>query len=113
MLYRLDMTIGVLIKQARKAKGLSLEALGEKLGVTRQLVWQWEKGDSDPRKHIQALSLHLNVPVEYFYGPKRAPSIITAKIEQLSPTERDLVEMMIDKLLEQHDVTPSRKTDVK
>lgn len=104
------MTIGNLIKKARKAKGMSLEALGDKLGVTRQLVWQWEKGDSDPRKHILALSQHLEMPVDYFYGPKRSPGILAAKIGQLSDDQQDLLETMVDKLLQQE---PARKANVK
>jgi len=113
VLYHLDMTIGNLIKKARKARGLSLEALGEKLGVTRQLVWQWEKGSSDPRKHILALSQHLEMPVDYFYGPKRSPGILAAKIGQLNEDQQELVETMIDTLLRQHEAEPPRKIDVK
>lgn len=108
------MTIGNLIKKARLAKKLSLEALGEKLGVTRQLVWQWEKGKSDPRTHIAALSLHLEVPVDYFYGTqKRTPSIIAAKYQQLSDGHQTLIESMIDNMLAQQDAEQSRKIDVK
>ena len=77
------MTLGNLIRKARKAKKLSLEELGTSLGVSKQLVWQWEKGDSDPRKHLLALSQHLDVPIDYFYG-KRSPSVLAAKIGQLS-----------------------------
>lgn len=107
------MTLGTLIRKARKAKGLSLEALGEKLGVTRQLVWQWEKGASDPRKHILALSQHLEMPVDYFYGPKRTPSVLAAKIGQLNEDQQDLIEMMVEKLLQQQDQEPPRETNVK
>ena len=113
VLYHLDMTIGNLIKKARKARGFSLEALGEKLGVTRQLVWQWEKGSSDPRKHILALSQHLEMPVDYFYGPKRSPGILAAKIGQLNEDQQELVETMIDTLLRQQEAEPPRKIDVK
>ena len=94
------MTIGNLIRKARKAKKLSLDALGEKLGVSRQLVWQWEKGDSDPRKHLLGLSQHLDVPVDYFYG-KRSPSVLAAKIGQLSSDQQELIETMVEKLLSQ------------
>lgn len=99
MLYHLDMTIGNLIKKARKAKPLSLEALGEKIGVSRQLVWQWEKGDSDPRKHILALSKALEMPVEYFYGGAQAPMDLESKVKLLTPENRDFVETMADKFL--------------
>lgn len=107
------MTIGNLIKKARTARKLSLEALGEKLGVSRQLVWQWEKGESDPRKHIAGLSQHLEMPVDYFYGPKRSPGVLAAKIGQLSEDQQELVETMVDKLLQQIDQLPARKADVK
>ena len=33
---------------ARKAAGLTQEALGEKLGVSRQAVSKWETGAADP-----------------------------------------------------------------
>ncbi len=112
-LYHIDMTLGTLIKKARKARGLSLEALGEKLGVSRQLVWQWEKGDSDPRKHILALSQHLGMPVDYFYGPKRSPNVLAAKIGQLSDDQQDLIETMVEKLLQQAEQEPLQKVDVK
>ena len=112
-LYHVDMTLGTLIKKARVARGMSLEALGERLGVSRQLVWQWEKGDSDPRKHILALSQHLEMPVDYFYGPKRSPSVLAAKIGNLTEDQQDLIEMMVEKLLQQTEQEPSRKTDVK
>lgn len=40
------MTLGQRIQELRKAAGLSQEALGERLGVSRQAVSKWE-GDSD------------------------------------------------------------------
>ena len=36
------------IAAARKAAGLTQEALGEKLGVSRQAVSKWETGAADP-----------------------------------------------------------------
>ena len=40
--------IGSRIKAARKAKGLSQEQLGEKLGVSFQAVSTWETGNILP-----------------------------------------------------------------
>lgn len=36
------MTTGQRIAQKRKALGLSQEALGDRLGVTRQSIYKWE-----------------------------------------------------------------------
>jgi len=101
MLYHLDMTIGNLIKKAREAKKMTLQALAGKMGVSRQLVWQWEKGESDPRTHIKALSLHLEQPIEYFYGTKRSPAIMEAKFQLLSPEQQAMVDTLMDTLLSQ------------
>ena len=105
------MTLGNLIKKARKARGLSLEALGEKLGVSRQLVWQWEKGKSDPRTHIAALSLHLEQPVEYFYATKRSPAVMEAKFQLLKPEQQAAVDALMDTFLSQ--IEPEAEEPVK
>ena len=105
------MTLGTLIKRARKARKLSLEALGEKLGVSRQLVWQWEKGDTDARKHVQALSKALEMPVDYFYGGERSTPPLEAKIRLLTPENQETIEMMVDRFLQQQEppTVPAKK----
>ncbi len=42
------MTVGQRIAQQRKEHGLSQEALGEALGVSRQSVYKWESGSTLP-----------------------------------------------------------------
>ena len=103
VLYAVDMTLGQKIRRARKARKLSLEKLGGALGVTRQLVWQWERGRSDPRTHIEGLSKALEMPVEYFFGIALPVAPLEAKIKRLSLAEQDLIETMVDKLLGQRD----------
>jgi transcriptional regulator with XRE-family HTH domain len=103
VLYAVDMTIGKKINRARKARKLSLEKLGSALGVSRQLVWQWERDRSDPRTHIEGLSRALEMPVEYFYDPSPTDGPIEAKIKRLSPAQQDLIVMMIDKMIGQID----------
>lgn len=41
--------LGEEIKKKRKQKGMSLKEVADKVGCTLQLVWQWEKGISEPR----------------------------------------------------------------
>lgn len=53
------------IAAARKAAGLTQEALGEKLGVSRQAVSKWESGASDPStSNLLALARLYGVSAE-------------------------------------------------
>jgi len=102
------MTLGTKIRRARLAKKMSLEKLGKLMHVSRQLVHQWENGKSDPRTHIEALSKHLEMPLEYFYDHQRLQGALTAKIGLLSPENQDMIEAMIDKFLQQQQAQNSR-----
>ena len=42
------MKFGDNLLKARKKKGLSQEELGEKIGVTRQTISNWELGETSP-----------------------------------------------------------------
>lgn len=99
------MTLGTLIKKARLAKPLTLQGLADKIGVSKQLVWQWEKGTSDARTHIRALSLHLEKPIEYFYATKRSPAVMEAKFQQLTPEQQEAIDTLMDTFLSQRDRT--------
>ena len=61
--------IGKRIREARQAKGLSQEQLGEKLGVSFQAVSTWETGrfipDSD---HLPALSRELDLSLDALFA---------------------------------------------
>lgn len=63
-----DEQIGLQIKKARMEKGLSQEDLGEKLGVTWEMISRYENGRSSPMKYISSLSQILDKPVNYFFG---------------------------------------------
>lgn len=105
------MTLGTLIKRAREGKKLTLQALADKLGVSKQLVWQWEKGQSDPRTHIKALSVHLEQPIEYFYATKGSPAIVGARLRELTPEELAAVETLIETFLSRRE--PAAEEPVK
>lgn len=62
-------TIAEKISALRKAKGLTQEALGAKLGITGQAVSKWENSDSMPDILIlPELCRTLDVSVEYLLG---------------------------------------------
>ena len=53
------------IAALRKEQGMSQEALGEKLGLSRQAVSKWENGTSDPStSNLCALAKLYGIPVE-------------------------------------------------
>ena len=58
------MTLGQQIAQARRQKGLTQEALAERLGVSRQAVAKWESGKAMPgTANLFALSQILEIPL--------------------------------------------------
>ena len=63
------MTLGQNIQTARKAKGMSQEALAEKIGVSRQALGKWEKDTALPGlDNLQALAAELDTGVDALLG---------------------------------------------
>lgn len=71
------MTFGSRIQHLRKEKGLSQEALAEKLAVTRQTISKWELDQSTPEiDFISQLSNILDTSTDYLIkGTKRKENI--------------------------------------
>lgn len=45
--------------------------LEKKAGISRQVIWQWEKGNYFPRMFtVQCIAGALDVPVEWLLDPK-------------------------------------------
>lgn len=60
--------IGDRIRQARKAAGFSLRALGERAGISPMAISKYENGQSTPSsKVLLSLGAALGVRVEYFF----------------------------------------------
>jgi transcriptional regulator with XRE-family HTH domain len=77
-----DKQIGKQIKKARTDKGLSQELLGEKLGVTWEMVSRYENGRSSARKYLAELSQVLDKPIAYFFGVEE--DVIEYNIEKIA-----------------------------
>lgn len=52
------------IKKARQEAGLSLAQFGDRIGVTKQCVFNWESGKSKPNDE-QRLNLHNEFGIDY------------------------------------------------
>ena len=83
------MTLGQNIQAARKAKGLSQEALAEKIGVSRQALGKWEKDTALPGlDNLQALAAALGTGVDALLGSAHAnPAAPTVTLDAM----RDLL----------------------
>ena len=67
------MTTGEKIAALRREKGLSQEALGERLGLSRQAVSKWEADQAVPTMdNLMELSRLFGVPVDTLLRPDEA-----------------------------------------
>ena len=85
------MSLGESIHAARKAAGLSQEALGEKLGVVSQTVSKWERGESAPDAALLVpLADALGVSLDGLFGRTPADTEMEASLRRwLRPKSED------------------------
>lgn len=96
------MTIGQRIAQRRKEKGLSQEALGTELGVSRQSVYKWESDSALPEiDKLITLSRLFGVTVGWLLGVEESGAPIAEQDASGELTERQLqmVEEIVDRYL--------------
>ena len=95
------MTIGQRIAQKRKELGLSQEALGDKLGVSRQSIYKWESDSALPEiDKLIALSRLFGVSVGWVLEVEDPPPE-TAEV----PPEAELTEQqlkMVEEIVERY-----------
>ena len=79
------MNLGKKIFELRKKKGLSQEELGDKIGVTRQTISNWELGESGPNvEQLKQLSKELNISIDELVDN----DIKEVLVEKVSNTEK-------------------------
>ena len=80
------MTIGQRIAQKRKEQGLSQEALGDRLGLSRQAIYKWESDAALPEiEKLVALSRLFGVSVGWLLGVEEVPEATEFSEDQLKP----------------------------
>lgn len=88
------MSIGKNIAKYRKAKGLTQEELGEKLGVTNQAVSKWESEISMPDVMLlPEIAAALHITLDHLYG-------IAKDTESISVSADDFPSFCRQKLIE-------------
>ena len=79
------MPLGEKILKLRKQKGLSQEELGDRIGVTRQTISNWELGETSPNpEQLKLLSKELNVSIDELLDN----DVKDVLVEKVSNTEK-------------------------
>lgn len=95
------MTIGQRIAQKRKELELSQEALGERLGVSRQSIYKWESDQSLPEiDKLVAMSRLFGVTVGWLLGVEEGEEPRPAdESEELTEEQLKMVEEIVSRYL--------------
>ncbi len=97
------MTVGQRIAQKRKEQGLSQEALGEALGVSRQSVYKWESDSALPEiEKLITMSRLFDVTVGWLLGVENegvSPETNKGEPDELTETQLKMVEAIVDRYL--------------
>lgn len=89
------MTIGERIAQKRKELGLSQEALGEKMGVSRQSIYKWESDAALPEiEKLVKLAREFGVSVGWLLGEEEPEK------RELTPEQLAMVEEIVGRYLD-------------
>lgn len=102
------MTIGERIAQIRKERGLSQEAFGESLGVTRQSISKWESDSSIPDvDKLLAINKLYGVSIGWILGEDVPPT--QEKEQELTEEQLLMVEKIVEKYIAAIPVTKPKK----
>lgn len=90
------------LAQRREELGLTLEQVGEIVGVGKSTVRKWEKGDikNMRRDKIPLLAKALQVPIEFIMGIESNPNLSSSTSNNALPTLTTKDERSIQKRLE-------------
>ena len=97
------MTLGQRIAQKRKEQGLSQEALGDRLGVSRQSIYKWESDTALPEvEKLVTLSRLFGVSVGWLLGleePAPEQAAPPQSDGELTDTQLKMVEEIVSRYL--------------
>ena len=94
------MTLGQRTAQKRKELGLSQEALGEQLGVSRQSIYKWESGTALPEiEKLIALSKLFGVSVGWLLGVEEDAAPAQDSSGELTEQQLRMVQEIVDRYL--------------
>lgn len=103
-----DLTMGQRIAERRKLLGISQEALGEKVGVSRQAISKWEADGAVPEiDKLIALSRLFGVSVGWLLGVEELPE---RQSDELSEAQLKMVEEIVKRYRSEPDSAQTHRT---
>lgn len=76
-------SMGEKIKTARTDKKLTLEALSEKLGISRNFLWEIEAGRKAPAiQTLNNIAKELNISIDYLFGLSKNKKLLDKDKEE-------------------------------
>lgn len=93
------------IKNARALKGLSQQELADMIGVSKQMISKYEKGESIPTSsNLLKLSKSLKVKIDYFFKPSKIElgTLNLRKKSSFSNKKQESLEQLIKLNLENY-----------
>lgn len=94
------MSIGQRITQKRKELGLSQEALGEQMGISRQAIYKWESDSALPEiDKLVALSKLFGVSVGWLLGVEESEDTAKSENDSTDRKQTDMVEEIVDRYI--------------
>jgi len=99
------MTIGLRIKQARKASRMSLRSLAEEAGVSAMAISKYERNEMVPSSTVVIrLAQSMDIPVDHFFRPIQKNIKVQAyrKHASLQVKEQEAIQARIQEWLERY-----------
>ena len=86
--------LGNNIFNLRKKAGISQEELGEKIGVTRQTISNWELGETTPNpEQLKSLSKLLNITIDELVD-NEIKDVLTQKITDTEKKQESVLKYL-------------------
>lgn len=107
-----EMSIGEDIKRMRIEKNMTQQELGQKLGVSQQMIGQWETGKANPKKEtIEKIAKALDVDPYSLYSFDMASEELEKIINQRISQEKENEDKLLDNYRKLNDTGKSRLID--
>lgn len=91
--------VGEKIKRLREAQKMSQNALANEAGVSPTYIYQLERGEKSPTiEYLDHICWGLGITLEEFFRTENAPCLVSNKIDNLTPKQKQFLNQFLDSL---------------